>query len=492
MSSEKDLIKKKYTQQTISISPALKNKIEKYVIENNQKNPKDKRFKSISAFYNYILEKTMSCFEQGKTLNDFERFVDEEFQEFFDKISFKGFIPYYENALKPNRYTNLTLDNTPRFFLALRKFYKSKFDPYDVKTIKKFFKRLRNYLISNNLTKENTLDLFTRKGSKVLKGVYEYVGIYKNFFFEFCKQTAAFFGILGIKITKFLFSEKDFYYRFDLESTDLFFREDLVKQERIKLIAGNLSFIINYANIIKDDDYYLWMRMAEDKDALICFNNQKTQEEWINLIEEDLKIFGDDDEYLVNILKFFEKLHWVDIDNEEELIFQINLSKSKNLTFAATIPLYEMIAESNRYTYFSFDFNTHFLLTYLNFLRSQFTSQNYEDLKLLFEKIRSRIGNNNISKDVRLEIFPDKDKGLAKGTLEFIGKYKNLHFENCKFLAVILGILGVKVIDFIYSPNDYYCRLDLLATNLLFRKEIMKKERLKLLEENVDFIINYN
>ncbi len=331
MSSEKDLSKKKITQQTISISPALKNKIEKYVIENNQKNPKDKRFKSISAFYNCIMEKTLNCFEQGKTLNDFERFVDEEIQEFFDKISFKGLIPYYENALKANRYTNLTLDDTPRFFLALRKFYTSKIDPYDVKTIKKIFKRIRNYLVSNNLTKEHTLDLFTRKGSKVLKGVYEYVGIYKNFFFEFCKHSAALFGILGIKITKFLFSEKDFYYRFDLESTDLFFREDLAKQERIKLIAGNLSFIINYANIIKDDDYYLWMRMAEDKDALICFKNQKTQEEWINLIEENLKIFGDDDEYLVNILKFFEKLHWVDIDNEEELIFQIKLSKSKNL-----------------------------------------------------------------------------------------------------------------------------------------------------------------
>ncbi len=190
-----------------------------------------------------------------------------------------------------------------------------------------------------------------------------------------------------------------------------------------------------------------------------------------------------------NILSLFEKGKTLDdfkrIEDKDIKDF------FDKFTFKATIPLYEMIAESNRYTYFSFDFNTHFLLTYLNFLRSQFRSQNYEDLKLLFEKIRSRIGNNNISKDVRLEIFPDKDKGLAKGTLEFIGKYKNLHFENCKFLAVILGILGVKVIDFIYSPNDYFCRLEFLETDLLFKKELAKKERLKLLTENVDYIINY-
>jgi hypothetical protein len=42
----------------------------------------------------------------------------------------------------------------------------------------------------------------------------------------------------------------------------------------------------------------------------------------------------------------------------------------------------------------------------------------------------------------------------AKGTFEFIAKYENIHFENCKFFAAVFGMLGVRVTDFIYSPNN--------------------------------------
>ncbi len=85
MASDRPLSKKKITQQTISISPALKDRIEQYVIENHKKYPNDNGFKNISAFYNYVMEKTMDCFEQGKTIDDFEAFVDSEIKEFFEK-----------------------------------------------------------------------------------------------------------------------------------------------------------------------------------------------------------------------------------------------------------------------------------------------------------------------------------------------------------------------------------------------------------------------
>lgn len=83
MGREKTLSKKKITQQTISISPLLKEKIENYISKFNKKNPKDSRFKSVSAFYNSVMEQTMEIFSKGKTLEDLDRFVDAEIQGFF-------------------------------------------------------------------------------------------------------------------------------------------------------------------------------------------------------------------------------------------------------------------------------------------------------------------------------------------------------------------------------------------------------------------------
>lgn len=330
MGNEKSLSKKKITQQSISISPLLKEKIENYVSEFNKKNPKDKRIKSISAFYNYVMERTMEIFSKGKTLEDFDQFVDAEIQGFFDKISFKGMIPYYENALRANRYSNLTLDNTPQFFFTLRKLYMSMMDPRDPKSIKNAFERIRKYLLSNNITKEYNVDIFTGKSNKDMKVVFEYVGIYKNLFNEFCKYSAAFFGLLGARVSDFLYSEKDLYYRLDLEATDLFLRDEPAKKDRIKLMDHNLSYLINYMRIINDLDYYLWMRMAEDKETFISFKNKKAIEDWFALIYEDIKKFGDNENILLNLLKFFEKLHWIEIENENDLTFIVTLTKLKN------------------------------------------------------------------------------------------------------------------------------------------------------------------
>ncbi|MFX0140972.1 MAG: hypothetical protein ACFFDN_45455 [Candidatus Hodarchaeota archaeon] len=329
MASERSLSKKKITQQTISISPALKNKIEGYVNENYKQHPEDKRFKSISAFYNYVLDKTMNIFEKGKTLDDLEAFVDTEIKDFFNKISFNALIPYYENAIKTNRYTSPTLEKNTFFYFTLRRLYMSRIDPYDITSIKAIFNRVRNYIFSNNISKEFRLDLFTGTGSKDLSGTFEHAGLYKNLCYENYKFSAALFGLLGSKITDFLYSRKDDYCRFDLKATDLFFRKDIAKKERIKLMNHNLSFFINYNRIINDKDYYLWMKLAEDKRIIVTFNNEETKQEWVKLIENEIEKFGEKEEFHFNILKFFEKLHWIEIESEADLIFQIRLSESK-------------------------------------------------------------------------------------------------------------------------------------------------------------------
>jgi hypothetical protein len=329
MAPEKPLSKKKISQQTISISPALRHKIEEYVNEQHEKNSQDKRFKSISAFYNYVMKKTLECFDKGKNLDDFENYVDSEFKNFFEKISFKGTIPYYEEAIKTYKYTNPSLKKIPYFFLTIKRFYMKLMESRDIASIQNTVSRIKNYLVSNNVTKEFKIDLFTGKSRTDLTGVAEYAGYYKNLSYDTCKYTSAFFGILGIRVNNIVYSEKDGYYRFDLKATDLFYRDELVKSERIKLMNENISHFINYCRIINDKDYYLWMKMAEDKNAIICFNNQKTQNEWMNLLEDEIVKYSEKEDHLLNTLKFFEKLHWIEIESEEELSFQIRLSISK-------------------------------------------------------------------------------------------------------------------------------------------------------------------
>ena len=329
MPLEKKLSTKKITQQTISITPELRERVEKFVQENQEKNPNDKRFKSISSYYSFILEKTMDCFEKGKSLDDFELFVDGEIRNFFDKISFNALIPYYEDAIRTNKYTDPAFEKTPFFFLTLRRLYLSMMDPNDISSIKNIFNRVRNYLFSNNLTLEFSLDLFTGQNGADIKGVFEYAGIYKNLCFETCKYTAALFGLLGAKITDIVYSDKDIYYRFDLETTDLFFRKELLKQDRIKLMKHNIAQLINYKEILNDSDYYLWMKMAKDKNLILSFNTEQAQKGWIDSIESEIKSFVEREDIPLYVLRFFEKLHWIEIESEKDLIFQIRLSKIK-------------------------------------------------------------------------------------------------------------------------------------------------------------------
>ena len=94
---------------------------------------------------------------------------------------------------------------------------------------------------------------------------------------------------------------------------------------------NNVYQLINYQRIINDnDDFFLWMKLANDNNNFICFNNQDTRMEWFDLIKEEIEKYGEKEEELLHSLRFFEKLHWISIESEEELIFQIRLSESKH------------------------------------------------------------------------------------------------------------------------------------------------------------------
>jgi len=330
MTSKKFLSNKRTAQQTISISPALKEWIERYVNVNRKKNPKDSRFGSISSFYNYIMEKNMEILEHGKTLDDFKRFVDSRTRNFFDRITFRGVLPFHEDIVRTHRYNHLNFKRMTSFLFAVRNLYLEDVEPNDYNKLMENFQILKNFFIENNIVKETRLELVAKGDSRYPKAIFEFIGNYKNLFWENCKLNAAVFGIIGAKITDVIYSDKDLYCRFNLDGTDLIFRKDLAKKERIKLVNDNMNLLINYRQIINDTDFYLWMKLAEDKGIYINFNSKDTQKQWIELISNEIKEFGETTDISLDLLKFFERLHWIDIESEKDLSFRFRLSEEKN------------------------------------------------------------------------------------------------------------------------------------------------------------------
>ncbi|MFO7797010.1 MAG: hypothetical protein ACQERB_00075 [Promethearchaeati archaeon] len=329
MTSKKYLSTKKTSQQCISISPALKDWINRYVNKMKNEHPEDERYKSISAFYTQVMEKTLNAFERGKTLDDFEKFVDEEVNSFYDKFSFKATIPFYEMILETNKYTELDYEGTLSFFSAMKIFFKDYFTEKDVNKLEIFIKRLENYFRENNLSSHLNFEVITQNDSIYPKFRVEVTSLYKNLIYENAKFVSAIFGLLGIKLTSFIHSPKNSYYRIEAEGIELMFEENVSREELRKLIDYNIQFFINYTGVLKDHDYYLWMKMASDKDVSIDFEDDFARHRWIKLIEENIEKYGNMENRLLNFLRFFEKLHWIEIENEQELIFRIRLNPSK-------------------------------------------------------------------------------------------------------------------------------------------------------------------
>ncbi len=355
MTSKRDLSNKKTASQNISISPSLKELIEGFVRKMHEENKGDERYKSVSAFYCNVMENVLKIFEKGKTLDDFDRLQDKKTKSFFDKYSANVFVPIVEPMLRESRYSSDDFNKNARFYLAARDILLGDLEPYDYEGLMKSFERLKRRYLYSGLSRDISLDLFIDKNKKNFKGVLEHSGLWKNFHILNCKNLAESLGIDGFKITRFLTGNKGLYYRMDLEITDLAFNKDLVLKERIRLLEHNLSFIINYYNILNDRDFYLWTKMADDYNNIITFKNQTDFDKWINKIEKDLQKFGNKDAFLTTLLKFFEKIHWINMENEKELKFQFNIPEEKykeeRQFFTEYISKYAKILNDSGYFY---------------------------------------------------------------------------------------------------------------------------------------------
>jgi len=331
MTKKKYLSNKKTAQQTISISPALKEWIKRYVNVNHKKDPNDERFKSVSSFITYILDNIMKLFKEGKTIEDFKRVEDQVYKDFFDKFTFKATIPLYDMVAESNRYVPISFDFITRFVLAVYNFYRNIYlKEKNYEQLKLLFERFKNRVYPSNIVKELKLDLFIDKNKKFGTGALEFVGKQRNLHFENCKFFAAIFGILGVKVTDFIYSPKDYYCRLELLETDLVFKEELATKGRIRLLEENVAYITNYNRMLIDKERYLWMNLADDNELFICFKSKNTFNKWIKTIENDLRKFGTPEDFLSKILQFFNKIHWIKNENISDLSFRIEQSIEKN------------------------------------------------------------------------------------------------------------------------------------------------------------------
>ncbi|MFX0081300.1 MAG: hypothetical protein ACFE94_06060 [Candidatus Hodarchaeota archaeon] len=323
MTSKKYLSSKKTSQLTISISPVLKDWVTRYVNVNRRKNPNEEIFKSVSNFYTSVMWKVLELFEKGKTLNDFERVEDKEVKDFFEPFTFRATIPLYEMVSESNRYTPFSFELVTHFILTYFRFLRRQIKSGTYGELMILFERIKTRVNLSNISKDWRLELITDEKKGPIRGILEFIGTDRNLHYENCKFFAAILGFLGARVTDFIYSPEDYYGRLELIETELLFRRELAKNERIKLLEENVKFIINYDRMLDDKDMYLWMNLAEDNELCVCFRNKNAFNKWIKSIEEDLTKYGNHDNFLHKILLFFSKIHWIRLESLKNLSFQI-------------------------------------------------------------------------------------------------------------------------------------------------------------------------
>lgn len=330
MTSKKYLSNKKISQQAISISPALKDWIKRYVNVMQKKNPHDERYKSISSFYCHVMEKVLTIFDKGKTLDDLDQFVDREIENIYsNNVTLFG--PYLEATVVMDAFTPIESIIGSKIFFQFHKFYNKNLVSDDLSSVKLLFERFRNYYLKSNVAKSLSLDLFTDKDKKGFEAVIEHKSEYKYIQIINVKITVAILGMIGIKVIDVYYSKEinHHYFRVKLATTDLFFNTAEVRNERLTLARKNVYHFINANRVIEYKSPHLWQKLAEDNDVIINFNSEQARNRWVERLKEDFKKYGTKETFLLKVLKSFERLHWIRIENEDYLQFQIRLNREK-------------------------------------------------------------------------------------------------------------------------------------------------------------------
>ncbi|TXT67033.1 MAG: hypothetical protein BAJALOKI1v1_210035 [Promethearchaeota archaeon] len=339
MTKKKFLSRKKTVQQSLSIPFPLKSEIIKFIKENREKNPDDKRFRSVSAFYTHVMHKAMEIFEKGKTLKTFKAFADEEILKFYESFSFSAIKSLFEMITEVNRYTKFNYQRTLGFYTKTRQFILDNLERHELNTYETFLQRIETYFLSNGIVKELTIKPLLDESMEYPVIQIEAVSEYENISFENAKFFAGICALLGIEVIDFEYSRgKPSSFRLQVVLTALFFKVNYLKPQIYHLYNINMAHLINYDAILRDEEYYLWMRMAEDKSVYLDFHSTSTKKQWLNRIESDIKKTTSGEEFFKNkiklkeILKYLESIHWISLINEDDLLFKFSLPKHTHET----------------------------------------------------------------------------------------------------------------------------------------------------------------
>ncbi|TXT60399.1 MAG: hypothetical protein BAJALOKI2v1_110059 [Promethearchaeota archaeon] len=327
MASKKFLSEKK-VPFTISISKALAEWIDRYVRVQAEKNPADEQYKNRSAFLNKLLNKVMRLLSEGLSIDTIGQLPDKEIVNFYSKNTFNALIPVVEHAFSISKFNKMDVREQPKLFLGFRNLIMKDMEPRNYKTLDHFVERIKRYLVSNNTSRDIWSETFTHK-EYYFNGHLDYEGIYPNLHFENCKIIAGILGILGLKMTNFIFSKKEIYARFEFIATELYFEDKIVLEKRKQLIDKNLDYLINYNNLLEDDAHHLWLKFVEEKNSIITFQDKSEFDKWFDKVKYDVEKFGDRKNLTEKILQIFDKLHWIDIIDLKTKEFDIRISEEK-------------------------------------------------------------------------------------------------------------------------------------------------------------------
>ncbi len=155
----------------------------------------------------------------------------------------------------------------------------------------------------------------------------------------------------------------------------------------------------------------------------------------------------------------------------------------KKITFRALIVYYELIVRINKYKKLDLKKLLNVFMLYQNFFTGG-KPITEEEAVITMNRFKNFMVGNNITKDVTIE--PSGNKYI----FQYFGIYPEMHYDFSKFVAGVLGFLGIKIERVSHSNN--YTRIDFERTELFILNEAALEERKKLFDYNTSFFTNFN
>ncbi len=317
-------LSKKKIRKSITLPEYLDDWIERYLkYEREQQQQKrgkvENDVKSYSSFITKTLENVMNLFLKGKNFKDLEVAVDNRMNNFYEKITFRALIIYYEFLTRLSKYIKFDLKRFLNVFMMYHNVFtrgKTITEEDAVITLNRF----KNFMINNKTTKDIMIE---RSGNKY---IFQYFGIYPEMHYDFSKWIAGILAFLGLEIKKMSHSSN--YTRMDFEITEIFKVNDAVLEDRIKLFNYNTDYFTNYSKILEDEDnIHLWIRLNKSDLPIISFRNIEDGLVIIREIISDLNKWISPREFKVKLLELYKKLRWINNVNETKLSFQLLIDK---------------------------------------------------------------------------------------------------------------------------------------------------------------------